>query len=172
MVTECCGVQCHCFRCDLRIVSDANRFFIEAILECHGLLGCFSQIVTNPTSVEQDGRLRIFPHCDLGSSFHGCNLCPPNLCKVNFLYMPICICVLFDACVFRVWVSSIFSLYITCVSLVSYCFTSTNWFGWFKLLFRYKLRTVIEVLIYIGLSRNMVLMAFRGLHHMVWTGNK
>ncbi|KAM0969758.1 hypothetical protein ACFX13_018240 [Malus domestica] len=71
----------HASGCDLRIVSDANQFFIEAILECHGLLGCFSQIVTNPTSVEQDGRLRIFPHCDLGSSSHGCNLCPPNLCK-------------------------------------------------------------------------------------------
>ncbi|CAB4288296.1 unnamed protein product [Prunus armeniaca] len=71
----------HASGCDLRIISDANQFFIETILECHGLLGCFSQIVTNPSFVDGDGRLGIFPYHDVGSPSHGCNLCPPNLCK-------------------------------------------------------------------------------------------
>lgn len=64
--------------CDLRIISDANQFFIETILKHYGLFDCFSDIVTNPSTVEEEGRLRIFPH---HSSPHGCSLCPPNLCK-------------------------------------------------------------------------------------------
>ncbi|KAE8675941.1 Inorganic pyrophosphatase 3 [Hibiscus syriacus] len=66
--------------CDLRILSDANQFFIEKILEHHGLLGCFSKIYTNPSFVEE-GRLRIFPYHDSAVSPHGCSLCPTNLCK-------------------------------------------------------------------------------------------
>ncbi|KAK9947922.1 hypothetical protein M0R45_003517 [Rubus argutus] len=71
----------HASGCDLKIISDANQFFIESILEYHGLLGCFSQIVTNPSSVDGDGRLSIFPYHDPVSSSHGCNLCPSNMCK-------------------------------------------------------------------------------------------
>lgn len=71
------------FRCDLRILSDANQFFIEKILEHHDLLGCFSKIYTNPTFVDEQGRLRIFPYHDSTLSPHGCSLCPSNLCKVN-----------------------------------------------------------------------------------------
>ncbi|CAN6985716.1 unnamed protein product [Brassica rapa subsp. trilocularis] len=70
--------------CDLKIVSDANQFFIEKILEHHDLLDCFSDIYTNPTSVDENGKLRISPyHGDGGaaSTPHSCNLCPPNLCK-------------------------------------------------------------------------------------------
>ncbi|OMO91622.1 HAD-superfamily hydrolase, subfamily IB, PSPase-like protein [Corchorus olitorius] len=67
--------------CDLRIVSDANQFFIEKILEHHDLLGCFSKIYTNPTFVDEEGRLRIFPYHDSTLSPHGCSLCPTNLCK-------------------------------------------------------------------------------------------
>ncbi|EXB37581.1 Inorganic pyrophosphatase 3 [Morus notabilis] len=67
-------------RCDLRIISDANKFFIEKILERHDVSGCFSHITTNPTFVDEDRRLRIVPYHDL-SSPHGCNLCPPNMCK-------------------------------------------------------------------------------------------
>ncbi|CAH2077578.1 unnamed protein product [Thlaspi arvense] len=67
--------------CDLKIVSDANRFFIEKILEQHGLLDCFSEIYTNPTSVDDDGKLRIFPYHGAASVAHSCNLCPTNLCK-------------------------------------------------------------------------------------------
>ncbi|XP_021763687.1 inorganic pyrophosphatase 2-like [Chenopodium quinoa] len=67
--------------CDLRIVSDANTFFIETILKHHGVLHCFSEINTNSAIVDEDGRLRISPFHDFNSSSHGCNLCPPNLCK-------------------------------------------------------------------------------------------
>ncbi|CAL4974332.1 unnamed protein product [Urochloa decumbens] len=67
--------------CDLRVLSDANTFFIETILEHHGLRGCFSEINTNPSVVDADGRLRIGPyHAAPG---HGCGVgtCPPNMCK-------------------------------------------------------------------------------------------
>lgn len=67
--------------CDLRIVSNANTFFIETILKHNGVLHCFSEINTNPVSIEEDGRLKILPYHDFNSSSHGCNLCPPNLCK-------------------------------------------------------------------------------------------
>ncbi|KAG5547256.1 hypothetical protein RHGRI_013058 [Rhododendron griersonianum] len=60
-----------------RIISDANQFFIETILKQFGLFDCFTEIVTNRSIIE-GGRLRIFPY---HSSPHGCNLCPPNLCK-------------------------------------------------------------------------------------------
>ncbi|CAF2069127.1 unnamed protein product [Brassica napus] len=71
--------------CDLKIVSDANQFFIEKILEQHDLLDCFSDIYTNPTSVDEIGKLRISPYHGGGAAAstppHSCNLCPPNLCK-------------------------------------------------------------------------------------------
>ncbi|KAM6583395.1 hypothetical protein CsatB_010397 [Cannabis sativa] len=70
----------HTLGCDLRIISDANQFFIEKILEHHDLLGCFSQIDTNRTVIDEEKRLRIFPYHDL-SSPHDCNLCPSNMCK-------------------------------------------------------------------------------------------
>ncbi|KAK6784342.1 hypothetical protein RDI58_017797 [Solanum bulbocastanum] len=70
----------HDLGCDLKVVSDANQFYIETILKHHGLYRCFSEVITNPTSVDGEGRLRIFPYHDM-TSFHGCNLCPPNLCK-------------------------------------------------------------------------------------------
>lgn len=64
-------------------MSDANQFFIEKILEQHDLLDCFSDIYTNPTSVDENGKLRISPyHGGAASTPHSCNLCPPNLCKV------------------------------------------------------------------------------------------
>ncbi|XWS26397.1 hypothetical protein CRYUN_Cryun26dG0028800 [Craigia yunnanensis] len=68
-------------RCDLRIISDANVFFIKAILKNHGLLDCFSEINTNPSYVDGEGRLRVSPYLDFESSSHGCNICPPNMCK-------------------------------------------------------------------------------------------
>ncbi|XP_015889132.4 thiamine phosphate phosphatase-like protein [Ziziphus jujuba] len=71
----------HAFGCDLRIISDANQFFIETILEQHGVLGCFSHICTNPSFVDGRGRIRILPYHDLSLPSHGCNLCPSNLCK-------------------------------------------------------------------------------------------
>lgn len=67
--------------CELRIVSDANQFFIKTIMKHHGVLGYISEIYTNPTFVDEEGRLRITPYHDLTSASHGCNLCPPNMCK-------------------------------------------------------------------------------------------
>eukprot|EP00262_Sarcandra_glabra_P011575 TRINITY_DN2807_c0_g1_i1.p1 TRINITY_DN2807_c0_g1~~TRINITY_DN2807_c0_g1_i1.p1 ORF type:complete len:287 (-),score=52.32 TRINITY_DN2807_c0_g1_i1:38-898(-) len=67
--------------CDLRIVSDANLFFIETILKHHGLNDYFTEINTNPSFVDEDGKLRILPYHDFTTSPHGCNLCPPNMCK-------------------------------------------------------------------------------------------
>ncbi|KAJ4951807.1 hypothetical protein NE237_028639 [Protea cynaroides] len=77
----------HVLGCDLRILSDANRFFIETILKHHGLMDYFSEINTNPSFVDEEGRLRIRPYHDFTSSPHRCNLCPPNMCKV-FTFTP------------------------------------------------------------------------------------
>ncbi|KAF3447515.1 hypothetical protein FNV43_RR12701 [Rhamnella rubrinervis] len=71
----------HASGCELRILSDANVFFIETILKHHGLLDCFHEINCNPSFVDEEGRLRILPYHDFNSSSHACNLCPPNMCK-------------------------------------------------------------------------------------------
>ncbi|KAI4355529.1 hypothetical protein L6164_004292 [Bauhinia variegata] len=71
----------HALGCELRIVSDANAFFIEAILEHLGIRECFSEINTNPGYVNEEGRVRILPHHDFKKASHGCSLCPPNMCK-------------------------------------------------------------------------------------------
>ncbi|KAL9225600.1 hypothetical protein vseg_001505 [Gypsophila vaccaria] len=72
----------HAIGCDLRIVSDANTFFIDTILNHLGIRDCFSEIHTNPSYVDEEGRLRIFPHHDFVKSPHGCcHPCPPNMCK-------------------------------------------------------------------------------------------
>ncbi|GJW27778.1 thiamine phosphate phosphatase-like protein [Tanacetum coccineum] len=60
---------------------NANQFFIETILKNHGVYDCFSEIITNPTLVDKDGRLRIFRYHGSEVPPHGCDLCPPNLCK-------------------------------------------------------------------------------------------
>ncbi|CAI9114288.1 OLC1v1014973C1 [Oldenlandia corymbosa var. corymbosa] len=71
----------HALGCDLRIVSDANVFFIETILNHLGIRECFSEINTNPGYVDDNGRLRILPYHDFHTSSHGCHRCPPNMCK-------------------------------------------------------------------------------------------
>ncbi|XP_027925676.1 inorganic pyrophosphatase 2-like [Vigna unguiculata] len=71
----------HSFGCELKIVSDANTFFIETILKHHGVWNCFSEITANPSYVNEEGRLIICPYHDYVKSSHGCNLCPPNMCK-------------------------------------------------------------------------------------------
>lgn len=68
--------------CDLRIISDANLFYIQTILEHHNLLGCFSEINTNPTFVDEKGCLHVTPfHDSTTLPPHACQLCPPNMCK-------------------------------------------------------------------------------------------
>ncbi|XP_062217305.1 inorganic pyrophosphatase 2-like [Phragmites australis] len=75
----------HALGCELRILSDANTFFIDTILAHHGLAGYFSAIDTNPAHVDAAGRLRIRPYHEFHASApgHGCALptCPPNMCK-------------------------------------------------------------------------------------------
>ncbi|XP_047964222.1 inorganic pyrophosphatase 1-like [Salvia hispanica] len=71
----------HALGCDLRILSDANLFFIETIVDHLGIKDCFSEINTNPSYVDEEGKLRISPFVDFQSSPHGCTLCPPNMCK-------------------------------------------------------------------------------------------
>ncbi|KAG8380071.1 hypothetical protein BUALT_Bualt07G0155300 [Buddleja alternifolia] len=73
--------KAHALGCDLRIVSDANMFFIETILDHLCIRNCFSEINSNPSYVDEQGRLRISPYVDFHSSPHGCTLCPPNMCK-------------------------------------------------------------------------------------------
>ncbi|KAL8170577.1 hypothetical protein V2J09_022381 [Rumex salicifolius] len=77
----------HSAGCCLRIVSDANRFFIETILEHLGVRSCFSSIDTNPGFVDkQQGRVRIQPyHPHFPNSPHACTNpnCAPNMCKGN-----------------------------------------------------------------------------------------
>ncbi|XP_058750306.1 inorganic pyrophosphatase 1-like [Vicia villosa] len=68
--------------CDLRIVSDANMFYIETILKHLGIKEYFSEINSNPGYVNQEGRVRISPYHDFNKNSHGCtNPCPPNMCK-------------------------------------------------------------------------------------------
>ncbi|XP_071711297.1 inorganic pyrophosphatase 2-like [Rutidosis leptorrhynchoides] len=67
--------------CDLRVLSDANLFYIETISKHLGILECFSEINTNPGFVDDQGKLRILPYHDFHTFSHGCSLCPPNMCK-------------------------------------------------------------------------------------------
>ena len=78
----------HARGCELRVLSDANAFFIETVLEHHGLRGCFTEVNTNPSRVDAGGRLRIEPYHDfLRGAPHGCGVgtCPPNMCKGQVL---------------------------------------------------------------------------------------
>lgn len=77
------------FGCDLKIVSDANIFFIKTILEHLGIEDCFSEINTNPGFVDEEGRLRILPYHDFHNAPHACTVgtCPPNMCKVIFIFL-------------------------------------------------------------------------------------
>ncbi|KAH7299618.1 hypothetical protein KP509_24G021000 [Ceratopteris richardii] len=67
--------------CELRIVSDANSFFIRTILDNYGVADLFTEIHTNPATCEESGRLRIRPFHAKSEPPHGCPLCPPNMCK-------------------------------------------------------------------------------------------
>ncbi|CAL0332417.1 unnamed protein product [Lupinus luteus] len=71
----------HALGCELRVVSDANMFFIETILKHLGIRECFTEINSNPGYVDEEGKLRILPYHDFTKSSHGCSLCPPNMCK-------------------------------------------------------------------------------------------
>jgi pyridoxal phosphate phosphatase PHOSPHO2 len=67
---------------ELKIVSDANTVFIQAMLEARGLSDLFSEVVTNPACVDKRGCLRVEPHQAIDEP-HGCvgRFCPSNMCK-------------------------------------------------------------------------------------------
>jgi pyridoxal phosphate phosphatase PHOSPHO2 len=63
-----------------RILSDANTVYIGSVLESRGLAREFADVVTNPASFDEAGRLRVSPHQPANEP-HRCPNCPPNLCK-------------------------------------------------------------------------------------------
>ncbi|KAL6558545.1 hypothetical protein OROMI_018895 [Orobanche minor] len=71
----------HALGCDLKVASDSNLFYIKTILKQYGIYDCFLEIITNPAVID-NGRLRIISYHDAAASSHGCDLCPPNLCKI------------------------------------------------------------------------------------------
>ncbi|KAG0200528.1 hypothetical protein BGX28_006433 [Mortierella sp. GBA30] len=67
---------------ELCIISDANTFYIETILNNHDIEGLFSNVITNPGYFDNQGRLRVSRFHSLDKDPHGCSLpCQPNLCK-------------------------------------------------------------------------------------------
>lgn len=69
----------HSEGCMLRVISDANVFFIKTVLASHDLEKFFTEVHSNPAHVDAQGVLRIRPyHSDPP---HSCSLCPPNMCK-------------------------------------------------------------------------------------------
>ncbi|WMV08566.1 hypothetical protein MTR67_001951 [Solanum verrucosum] len=54
---------------------------VPAIKSAYALGDCFSENNTNRGYVDEEGRLRILPYVDFQKFPHGCNLCPPNMCK-------------------------------------------------------------------------------------------
>lgn len=64
-----------------RILSDANQVYISTFLAPRPeLAGAISSVETNGAAYGEDGRLSITPHQPADAP-HGCDLCPPNLCK-------------------------------------------------------------------------------------------
>ncbi len=62
------------------VVSDANMFFIDAVCQYHNISYCFKSIHSNKGHFNTDGKLIVEPyHC------HGCEDCPPNMCKANIV---------------------------------------------------------------------------------------
>ncbi|KAJ1561221.1 hypothetical protein HK096_005534 [Nowakowskiella sp. JEL0078] len=64
---------------DIIIISDANTFFINSVLEYHSILGLFSEIITNQANVNDNGFISLTPRSQIA---HNCpNKCAKNLCK-------------------------------------------------------------------------------------------
>lgn len=61
------------------IISDANTFYIDHILNVKGVRGHISRIITNPATFREDGLLMIEKHTV--NPPHGCSRCAVNLCK-------------------------------------------------------------------------------------------
>ncbi|XP_072343181.1 phosphoethanolamine/phosphocholine phosphatase-like [Scyliorhinus torazame] len=63
------------------IISDANTFFINTILEANDLSTVFQKIYTNPASIDSNNALVINPYHS-----HVCQQCPINMCKRQILH--------------------------------------------------------------------------------------
>lgn len=63
--------------CEIIILSDANSFFINYILECNELNSCISNVFTNPAEFDEEGCL----HIQKFQEKNDCSRCPDNLCK-------------------------------------------------------------------------------------------
>ncbi|PHU01009.1 hypothetical protein BC332_30796 [Capsicum chinense] len=61
------------------IVSDAKLVFVETILKHSGIRDFFLEINTNPSYIDDEGKLRIRPYNNFDHK--GNNPCPPNMCK-------------------------------------------------------------------------------------------
>ena len=64
----------------MMIASDANTFYINEILRNFSIAQYFERIYTNQGAVV-DGKLSVSRYIS-SDACHGCDLCPPNLCKV------------------------------------------------------------------------------------------
>jgi pyridoxal phosphate phosphatase PHOSPHO2 len=67
----------------LYIVSDSNEFYINEILNHHGLRSIWANVYTNKASFNE-GILRIGGHHD-STAPHECSRCPTNMCKGKIL---------------------------------------------------------------------------------------
>ncbi|KAF7727910.1 hypothetical protein EC973_006909 [Apophysomyces ossiformis] len=64
------------------IVSDANIFYIETILQAYGVRDLISDIITNPVYTDGQGRWRIQRLVPATAPQHNCpNQCAVNICK-------------------------------------------------------------------------------------------
>ncbi|KAI7892444.1 phosphatase phospho-type [Mucor mucedo] len=64
------------------LMSDANTFYIDTILKAYGVQDCVTEIITNPSYTDEQGRLRIRRHVLATETPHNCtNPCSVNICK-------------------------------------------------------------------------------------------
>ncbi|XP_069760899.1 phosphoethanolamine/phosphocholine phosphatase-like [Narcine bancroftii] len=62
------------------IISDANTFFINSVLQANGLSSIFQKIYTNPSCFDNKNTFTISPYHS-----HMCEQCPVNMCKRQIL---------------------------------------------------------------------------------------
>ncbi|OBZ86898.1 Pyridoxal phosphate phosphatase PHOSPHO2 [Choanephora cucurbitarum] len=64
------------------LLSDANTFYIETIMEAYGVRDCITEIITNPACEDEQGRLRVRRYIQPSNAQHNCtNPCSVNICK-------------------------------------------------------------------------------------------
>ncbi|KAI9361469.1 phosphatase phospho-type [Pilaira anomala] len=64
------------------LMSDANTFYIETILQAYGVRDCITEIITNPSYIDAQDRLRVRRHILTTDKQHQCqNPCSLNICK-------------------------------------------------------------------------------------------